>query len=198
MKTAISLLLIIALGGASLWLDLKAKGAEARAVAAEEASTQAAADLVLSEQRRKQAEITVAQLEAQIAQLNESAQKAGTLTERMEQLRAIYDRNASELNAQKAALSANLAQAEAARQDLMRNQPSFSEQVTTTSGTSGVRTSRADREEAIELHQEKLEQAARKIADIEGEIVQVDGKFELLGVNYQAAQNKARIEFRSY
>jgi uncharacterized coiled-coil protein SlyX len=115
---------------------------------------------------------------------------------KLDQLKAIYDQNKSTIDQQKLALSTNLEKADAIEANLRANPPTFSEQTLRMNNNgllknAGVRTSAADRNEAIKKHNDQIAQAVAQAAKIREEIAAVEARANQLEQAYREATDRA-------
>lgn len=119
---------------------------------------------------------------------------------RLAQLRTIYDNNLRALEADREKATLTLRTAKEQREYLQRNPPSFKEQTQVTDidgsivGNRGVRTSNSDRNRAMALHREKIEQLDRSILENEQKLKEIDQRRALLDEQYRNAVAKARAD----
>lgn len=122
------------------------------------------------------------------------------LQKRLAEMKTAYNEHYKSLSEQQATLTTNLTAAKAAKKTLEDNEPKFNEQgerissVTGTRIATGVRTSQADREKAMELYRGQLASADAQINAINAELAKLEVRFGDLERSYQAAVEKATIE----
>lgn len=221
MKTILTLLLI-AVGIYAAWLQQTAKEAaslaearitevnnELRDTKAELKETQKALGKADKEPVSKPKASTASRSGANVATVETAstaepapADEGPSLSDRLAELRGIYEGHRKKFDDQRAALTKNLAAARAQKSTLESNPPLFNEQgsrfdgMGNRVGATGVRTSKSDREREISKHAEQVASVSAIVVAAEAELVKVESEVARLDRSYDDAIEKARSEAR--
>lgn len=123
---------------------------------------------------------------------------ANQLQPRLDELQRIYEGHRTKFDEQRATLTRNLAAAKAQHEALVANPPQFSEQSDRYDtqgnrvGSSGVRTSKADREREMVKYKEQVAQVAALIGSAEAALAQIEADTDRLQRDYKNAVETAR------
>ncbi len=124
--------------------------------------------------------------------------------QRLEELKAIHDRNVAEIEKERVEAERVLAEAKEQHKKAAEAKPEFSEHRSTTatnpdgtisfSGNRGIRTSKADRERLLKGHQEQLDRLAALVEAASAKIAAINERRKLLDQQYRNAVLKAQTE----
>lgn len=147
--------------------------------------------------RAEIAEVTAPKAEpapAPAATAPRAAEVVATMQARLDEMETIYNQNLSQINDLRAKLAANETRVKGAIKTMEENPPTFAEQGTRERfgivTNSGVRTSAADRKEAIEKHKTDLDALTAQLAAIEEERIKLLNRESELNKAYYAARSK--------
>jgi len=182
----ILIILVLALGGLAYKFQIDAKSAKAKMIAAEDA---AKTEVKEAESELVDADAKITALEAKVVAAAE-AKVVAAAEAKLDELKKIYDRNLFEITDLRARLDANYSRVSSAIDTLRYNPPTFSEQTQRPNGKAGIRTSAADREEAMAKHKSELDGLAAQLAAIEEEQIKLRAREQALNDAYVQARAK--------
>jgi chromosome segregation ATPase len=178
----ILIILVLALGGLAYKFQIDGKSAKAKMIAAEAELVDANAKITALEAK------VVASAEAKVA--SAEAKVVAAVEAKLDELKKIYDRNLFEITDLRARLDANYSRVSSAIDTLRYNPPTFSEHTQRYTGKAGIRTSAADREEAMAKHKSELDGLAAQLAAIEEEQIKLRAREQALDDAYVQARAK--------